>query len=198
MNTFYGYKRLLQVYPDFSPRNWTMLALVRDPLEKFVSGFVDKCIRSHACKSCSGDIYCFIKERYKEIMESSYKLSSPKPSYLNAHFFPQNWHCDMITYYKNYTFIKFSSDPEVLPNFYKKLTALLEQNNVEDEMIKSILGHLEEEKPQNTNSGKFVLDDFTKIYTRKIKENPKLMEYIIRMYYHDFRLFGYPIPELKN
>ena len=104
----------------------------------------------------------------------------------------------MITYYKNYTFIKFSSDPEVLPNFYKKLTALLEQNNVEDEMIKSILGHLEEEKPQNTNSGKFVLDDFTKIYTRKIKENPKLMEYIIRMYYHDFRLFGYPIPELKN
>lgn len=198
MSTFYGYRKLLTAYPDFSPSKWTMLALVRDPVEKFVSGFVDKCIRTRACKPCNSDIYCFIKERYNEIIESSYNRNSPKPSYLNAHFFPQNWQCDMITYYKNYTFIKFSSDPQTLPTFYKKLTALLKATHIETSIINDILKHLEEEKSRNANSGTFLLGDLTKAYTKEIKDNPKLMEYIIRMYYHDFRLFGYPIPELKT
>ncbi|KAE9555800.1 hypothetical protein FO519_001014 [Halicephalobus sp. NKZ332] len=195
---FYGYKQVLKAYPDFVSANWTMLALVRDPIEKFVSGFVDKCVRSRACKHCNTDIYCFIKEQYKEIIESSYNLSGLRHSYVNDHFFPQNWQCDMSTYYRNYTFIKFSSDPETIPKFYQKIADLLTSRKIEDKIVAEILEHLEKERSQNTNSGRLLLDSLAKGYMLKIKSNPKLMEYMIRMYYHDFRLFGYEIPGLRN
>ena len=40
---FHSYESIRENFPSFFPERGTMVALVRDPVERFISGFIDKC-----------------------------------------------------------------------------------------------------------------------------------------------------------
>ncbi|VDL75598.1 unnamed protein product [Nippostrongylus brasiliensis] len=70
------------------------LAVVRHPIEKFLSGFVDKCINlirrdPTMCYSCKGDMGCFVHQLTKHLRQVHEKKEGK--SYVGMHFSPQSW-----------------------------------------------------------------------------------------------------------
>ncbi|GMR62700.1 hypothetical protein PMAYCL1PPCAC_32895, partial [Pristionchus mayeri] len=92
-----------------------LMTIVRDPLERFISGYVDKCIKEMTnklggkhCYGCGrGDIMCFLNEQYKRVMLYSIgELRAGQRNYYDTHFFPQNWYCGFSKALSNYTIIR--------------------------------------------------------------------------------------------
>ncbi|VDL80708.1 unnamed protein product [Nippostrongylus brasiliensis] len=70
------------------------LAVVRHPIEKFLSGFVDKCINTvrrdpTMCFSCKSDMSCFVHQLTKHLRKVHEKKEGK--SYVGMHFSPQSW-----------------------------------------------------------------------------------------------------------
>ncbi|RCN45839.1 hypothetical protein ANCCAN_08136 [Ancylostoma caninum] len=78
------YDSLATIYEkfEFDPNVWSMIAVIRDPFERFVSGFADKCLRQN--------LTCFMERQYERMMlwkGGHHRLGN----FDDHHFFPQNW-----------------------------------------------------------------------------------------------------------
>lgn len=82
--------------------NWLHLALIRDPIDRFVSSFVQRCLgrRSrNACSACRGNIACFIYNQYNRMIAYA-KGIRLSVTFEDRAFFPQNWLVPSIYLYK--------------------------------------------------------------------------------------------------
>ncbi|KAK6036850.1 hypothetical protein COOONC_25645 [Cooperia oncophora] len=80
-----------------STSDWHKIAVVRDPLEKFVSGFADKCLREktwkkfpNRCNRCKSNLKCFMERQYARLLRRAKGVHSPT-NFDDDHFSPQNW-----------------------------------------------------------------------------------------------------------
>ncbi|KAH7702176.1 Protein Y87G2A.16 [Aphelenchoides avenae] len=75
-------------------QEWRHIAVVREPVDKFLSAFVDKCIRkphaAHYCNGCGANMTCFILAEYKRTMEQS-RRSGLSRTFEDLHFLTQSW-----------------------------------------------------------------------------------------------------------
>ncbi|VDO70190.1 unnamed protein product [Heligmosomoides polygyrus] len=67
-------------------------AVIRHPIDRFLSAYTDKCLRDckHLCYDCGTDINCFI-ERFNSIIRYSSYDSSYYLDELTYHLAPLNW-----------------------------------------------------------------------------------------------------------
>uniref|UniRef100_A0A914P6L7 Sulfotransferase family protein n=1 Tax=Panagrolaimus davidi TaxID=227884 RepID=A0A914P6L7_9BILA len=92
---------------------WTHIVAVREPIERFISGFTDKCLiekrwekRPSNCNRCKTNVTCFIEKEY--IRMSKFVKGEEINSFDDQHFFPQNWRCQFYSYYRFYKILKYS------------------------------------------------------------------------------------------
>ncbi|EPB78499.1 hypothetical protein ANCCEY_02459 [Ancylostoma ceylanicum] len=91
-------------------RTWSMMAIVRDPVDRFVSGFADKCLRHDfreqvwkkfplRCNGCKTichmtskmqNLTCFMEREYKRMMQRAAEFRR-LGNFDDDHFFPQSW-----------------------------------------------------------------------------------------------------------
>jgi hypothetical protein len=83
-----------------------LLAIVRNPIDRFLSGFIDKSIRfvsiypflmrfrkptkAKYCNGCRANMTCFIMTEYQRLM-SQVKTKKLSRTFEDFHFFPQSW-----------------------------------------------------------------------------------------------------------
>ncbi|RCN35085.1 hypothetical protein ANCCAN_19067 [Ancylostoma caninum] len=74
--------------------NETLFSVVRHPIDRFLSGYVDKCVREasrdYRCYGCNEDLNCFVEKLY-EYLWSAYSTNSTEYDFDLAHFAPQTW-----------------------------------------------------------------------------------------------------------
>uniref|UniRef100_A0A914DEA9 Carbohydrate sulfotransferase n=1 Tax=Acrobeloides nanus TaxID=290746 RepID=A0A914DEA9_9BILA len=77
--------------------NWVHFAAIREPIDRFVSGFVDKCLVERTwiqykerCNGCMTNLTCFVDAEYDRMLRFS-KEKARLNSFDDRHFFPQNW-----------------------------------------------------------------------------------------------------------
>ncbi|EYC45062.1 hypothetical protein Y032_0440g1508 [Ancylostoma ceylanicum] len=84
--------------------DWIHTMVTRDPVDRFLFGFVDKCIKcvfpvtvyqrmplpGEYCNGCKANMTCFIIKEY-ERMVSEVKKDRFTRTFEDRHFFPQNW-----------------------------------------------------------------------------------------------------------
>uniref|UniRef100_A0A915E6N3 Carbohydrate sulfotransferase n=1 Tax=Ditylenchus dipsaci TaxID=166011 RepID=A0A915E6N3_9BILA len=106
---------ILRVYNTTKLYDWTLVAIVRDPIERFLSGFVDKCINekkaSHTntyrptiCYGCAGNLSCFLDKEYEraeQFSRNTYK--SRQWTHEDIHFYPQNCTATLPSVYPSTT-----------------------------------------------------------------------------------------------
>uniref|UniRef100_A0AC35F051 Uncharacterized protein n=1 Tax=Panagrolaimus sp. PS1159 TaxID=55785 RepID=A0AC35F051_9BILA len=177
--------------------DYKYLAIVRDPVDRFLSGFVDKCIRKpndweYYCNNCGSNMTCFIITEYERIMRSSNSNVLTR-TFEDRHFFPQNWRCNFRTELKKYQLIEYSSHPEHTNKFLDDLLDALKSQHVPDESQKFIRDQLTGGRTVHTT----VASEARQFYEKRLLSSPFLMEYIIRMFYWDYRLLGFKIPTFK-
>uniref|UniRef100_A0AC34GSH0 Sulfotransferase n=1 Tax=Panagrolaimus sp. ES5 TaxID=591445 RepID=A0AC34GSH0_9BILA len=195
-NAVYAATRVLNVTRT-EMADWKYVAIVRDPIDRFLSGFVDKCIRKpndleYYCNNCGSNMTCFILTEYERIMRSS-NTNVLSRTFEDRHFFPQNWRCNFRTELKHYHLIEYSSHPEHTNKFLNDLLEAFKQQHVPDESQKFIRDQLTGGRTVHAT----VASDPRIFLEKRLLSSPFLMEYIIRMFYWDYRLLGFKLPIFK-
>uniref|UniRef100_A0A0N5B8V0 Sulfotransfer_1 domain-containing protein n=1 Tax=Strongyloides papillosus TaxID=174720 RepID=A0A0N5B8V0_STREA len=182
--------------------NWKHVAFVRDPYERFISAFVDKCVVSmewkterEKCYGCKSNVKCLIKRLYKRVIEkTSYPRKKMTVTYDDVHFFPQSWHCEFKRYMNSYVILKYGSEPKVLVNFYKQFFEILKERGVSGKKIKYIRRYTEKRRTRHATCDLWIRKQIEK----KIRKNTYLMKILYRIFYYDFVVFNFTLPSIPK
>uniref|UniRef100_A0AC34RA27 Uncharacterized protein n=1 Tax=Panagrolaimus sp. JU765 TaxID=591449 RepID=A0AC34RA27_9BILA len=144
------------------------------------------------CYGCERNFTCFLQEQHKraKLLAAGRALAW---GYEDVHFFPQNWHCEMHTYFHFYKFIKYRTKTD---NDYTKMLDeikdVLISANVPNSTIKSIM---DEFHGFHSTKHATLRTPERSYYEMKLKADKSAMEILVKLYYFDFVLFGFPIPD---
>ncbi|CAJ0572180.1 unnamed protein product, partial [Mesorhabditis spiculigera] len=115
---------------------WRYYVLTREPMERFISGFLDKCVikaeaknktvpTGTSCYGCKGDLACFIKAQYNSFLVAT-RGGKPGYSMENEHFAPQTWYCQLGSHFSEYRFFHYShpTTGQMLDELFDEFEAL--------------------------------------------------------------------------
>ncbi|CAI2357022.1 unnamed protein product [Caenorhabditis sp. 36 PRJEB53466] len=173
--------------------DWSFSMITRNPIDRFVSGYVDRCVRilqpnaTEQCNGCGLNMTCFIEKEYKHLMDISFRRKTHR-TMEDAHFFPQIWHCDLNDEFEFFEFIPYSTDPEteLMPHFED----LLKRQKVPRSSIEFIRNEFATRKPNHATTG----TPAQRFYYSRLTNSPYLLEFIVKMFYFDFVQFHYEFP----
>jgi len=103
----------------FQDPAWAKVTIVRDPLERVLSGYIDKCVNKYEYNVCPG------KETTFHGLVTHILMTSDRD--LNVHFKPQSTICDLDKYAKFYD-VLVMGDPEI----GDKALAILKRQGLEE------------------------------------------------------------------
>ncbi|CAL2028522.1 unnamed protein product [Caenorhabditis brenneri] len=173
--------------------NWTNIMMVRHPLERFVSGFVDKCYRKPViqkyCNGCGRNLTCFMETELAR-MWGQIDRGTFQKTYEDRHFFPQSWRCDLFQYFSNFTFIPYSSSHNF--SITSQLFPIFRKHSVPETSLKYIETSLSSGRTAHST----VDSKATAFIEKRLKSSPYLMELLVKMFYHDFVLFNFTLPAI--
>uniref|UniRef100_A0A0K0EBV8 Sulfotransferase domain-containing protein n=1 Tax=Strongyloides stercoralis TaxID=6248 RepID=A0A0K0EBV8_STRER len=178
--------------------DWKNLLIVREPISRFISGFVQLCVLNIGlplnhpyCFGCGNNMHCFLSHLYNDIRKVG--SGKKKPVYfIKYHFYPQTWQCQYNLYKDKYTVIKYDSIDK--KNFYSKYLDELESCNIPKDKIKFIRKNIFTSKISHSTFDKTE----TKNYVRTLYKSPKLLKLISKIFYDDYLEFDFSLPIIKN
>ncbi|CAI5450201.1 unnamed protein product [Caenorhabditis angaria] len=169
----------------------TRFVFIRDPFDRFISFYLDKCLNEEQCYNCEReDIRCVVREMYKSFLkiskgqkklESSYNNST----YMDIHSTPTTWNCDFVRFRNVYYIMVIGSDLEERKEPISKLVDILRRKNVPENYISKIkLNLLKSETKHSTHSSKF-----RKLVEEKVRNDKIIREYLHKIYFYDYLVF---------
>ncbi|KAI6182317.1 hypothetical protein M3Y97_00367000 [Aphelenchoides bicaudatus] len=177
---------------------WIHISASRDPIERFISGFVDKCMteriyrkRLGTCNNCEDNVTCFVEQEY--IRMQRFVRGERVNNFDDRHFFPQNWRCDYAHHLQQYKIIRYSSEKNAVNEFYAQLFNYIRSRNASEADVQFIENQLYGGRTKHTTRA----SEERMKFEQSVRNDTYLMNYIVRMYYWDFLIFGYQFPELE-
>ncbi|CCD72875.1 Carbohydrate sulfotransferase [Caenorhabditis elegans] len=170
----------------------SIFTVVRNPIDRFVSGFTDKCLRENVwkkfknrCAGCKTNLTCFVDKMYDR-MHRFARNPYKGIDFDDSHFFPQSWRCEFSSHLVKYQIFQLDG-----ANFTNQLLGLLSERGVDENGINFINGSLHHRTPHST------MDSVERAAVEEtVLSSPYLLRKIIQMYYFDFLLFGYKLPDI--
>ncbi|CAJ0587950.1 unnamed protein product, partial [Mesorhabditis spiculigera] len=152
--------------------NITKFTLVREPMEKFMSAYVQQCLLWMKCEACH-DPDCLLDKLlgYAKTfrLKGIYGAQGMTRSHLNAHFLPQNWRCEFGTMLDEYVMIRYSSAD--IQRLLFDFQVLLKSAKVEQDKIDFVKEKLASGQCAK-NSTKFTAEEL-KAYDAYLKQYEK-------------------------
>jgi hypothetical protein len=139
------------------------------------------------CYDCKNNISCFIHNNFKKLLVSHTGL--PNIVYGN-HFYPQNWFCGFSKHLKAYKLLKYSQEQDGTSKFIDEMTEIFAQKNVPEHLILTIKKQMLENKTKHATSG----TESANFYRNWILTDKKLLNVVLKTYYHDYLIFGFQFP----
>uniref|UniRef100_A0AC35U411 Sulfotransfer_1 domain-containing protein n=1 Tax=Rhabditophanes sp. KR3021 TaxID=114890 RepID=A0AC35U411_9BILA len=185
----------LRKYLGGDEKNYKYYTVVREPIDRFLSAYTDKCFREREllgryeqCYGCGYDMECFIDETYKRALMYA---AGTRPTPVNMedyHFLPQNWKCFFGLEMEKYTFFDYTDKLKM----YDKLDAFYKASGVGMKVREKIQRDLRTSFTLHKTSN----SEARKIFENQLRNNRKLMAKLINLYYYDFIYFNYSVPIL--
>uniref|UniRef100_A0AC35U2A6 Sulfotransfer_1 domain-containing protein n=1 Tax=Rhabditophanes sp. KR3021 TaxID=114890 RepID=A0AC35U2A6_9BILA len=177
-------------------KNWKFVSFSRHPIERFISGYSNICIDNRkveglqTCYDCVDDLECFVDNLYRDIM--GYANGQRIQNYeVAAHFYPQNYLCNYNLYYKRYNIIKYTSDRSQLPRILSEFNDVLKSASVPSSSRQFLISQFNHTSTRHTT----VNSSSRKSIESELYNSPHLLKKLYQMFYYDFVLFDYDIPE---
>uniref|UniRef100_A0A0K0FSC8 Sulfotransfer_1 domain-containing protein n=1 Tax=Strongyloides venezuelensis TaxID=75913 RepID=A0A0K0FSC8_STRVS len=176
-------------------KTWKVIMVVRNPIERFISGFVQLCYKSKRryqakfCLGCRGNFKCFVNKLYNIFTYGYYSIINTY-TLTKTFFYPQTMQCN---YFKNKRkFVVLKYDLKNLDSFYKSLEEILIQQNVPSEKVEYIDEELRTYRTLDSVNRKAKTDEFIQKFYREKGVLKKLIE----IYYSDFKEFDFEMPNI--
>ncbi|CAD5219239.1 unnamed protein product [Bursaphelenchus xylophilus] len=181
--------------------SYKIFTVVRDPIERFLSAFTDKCyyeprkpVPNNMCVEvgCGDDLECFIKKLEKRMWDFV-KRKEKKLSAMDVHVMPQTWNCEMERYLEKNKFFRYSKQPSPeYNNFLHEFKGLLRQRKVSEDLIDNVMSSINGSTSPHSTAGASARS----FYANRLYSRPDLLKILVNIYYYDYKVFGFPMPEL--
>uniref|UniRef100_A0A0N4Z6P8 Sulfotransfer_1 domain-containing protein n=1 Tax=Parastrongyloides trichosuri TaxID=131310 RepID=A0A0N4Z6P8_PARTI len=199
-NKYKSMKTVIDTYSKGNDKdffnNWKNILVVRDPISRFISGYVQLCVLSiglpanHSnCFKCGKNMHCFLGKLYNKIKTFT-GIKTNHDHFLAYHFLPQKWRCEIGKYKQNYTILKYTKDKK---NFYESYLQELRESGVPDQKLVFIKKLFYTTKVLHKTDGK----KETKYFTNHLIKNKILIKMFLKIFYEDFIEFDFPLPNLE-
>jgi hypothetical protein len=100
----------------------------------------------------------------------------------------------MEKYLDEFEIIRYSGASEAgVLSFGKQFFRILHLNGVPDQSMAFIRFQMEGERTIHST----IESKARQFFEQRLRSSPYLMEYMLRMFYHDFELFGFEMPKLE-
>uniref|UniRef100_A0A0K0FTN2 Sulfotransfer_1 domain-containing protein n=1 Tax=Strongyloides venezuelensis TaxID=75913 RepID=A0A0K0FTN2_STRVS len=175
--------------------NYRILMIVRNPIDRLISGFMQLCYfriylkpGQDFCYGCDKNLTCFINKLQIDLWKVAKNEIIPDQFY-DYHFYPQVWQCEYYKYKSKYTYIKYSTSN--MESFYQTIIYYLENAHVPDNQLDYLNKFMHSFRTIHTTSTK----NETNNYRNTLYEDSRLLRKVCRMFYYDFVEFDFELPK---
>ncbi|WKY07515.1 hypothetical protein Q1695_007183 [Nippostrongylus brasiliensis] len=173
----------------------TQYVLVRNPIDRFLSGFVNKCIvdarlNPNECFACKGNMSCFV-DRLTQHLHSVHNDNLGN-TYQASHFGPQTWHCRFNETIDQLKVIKYRGGKEGAAYLAGEFNRIFREAGVPEHIRHEISKEMLAGKTVHTTYG----SEDRREAERTLMGNITLLTEVVRLYYYDFVLFDYELPSM--
>ncbi|VDO82143.1 unnamed protein product [Heligmosomoides polygyrus] len=173
----------------------TKIAVIRHPIDRFLSGFVNKCLRpstteEYDCYGCGQSLSCFV-QHFRAQLWDVYRENDPNYNFfITNHLAPQTWYCNFKEHLRDYVFIKHSHGRYGLSKMATEMNKILTHagspSSLRSEITDAIL------------VGRSHHSTFSSKHRRRAEHelysNKTLLHIITELYYYDFLIFDFAWP----
>uniref|UniRef100_A0A0N5B720 DUF3431 domain-containing protein n=1 Tax=Strongyloides papillosus TaxID=174720 RepID=A0A0N5B720_STREA len=174
---------------------WIWFTIQRNPIERFISSFVDKCINEaghrnfgyQTCYGCNGNVHCFVSIQLMRARLLLKNASFIEESYEDRHFMPQAWFCNLKENKDKILTLPF----ENMGGLLDQLKEITTKRGFNEKFVKSLIKNLFTEKTSHTTSN----TEIRKKIKEQIYKDKVLLRCLYNLYYVDYKVFGYQRPK---
>ncbi|PIO60739.1 hypothetical protein TELCIR_17757, partial [Teladorsagia circumcincta] len=182
--------------------NSTLFTVVRHPIDRFLSGYVDKCMKEltyyteeERCFGCQNDMQCFVDVLYDVFMEH-YKnkgetSDDPETARMNhyyiRHFAPQTWYCEFKEHKKDYIILNYHLGSNSTRRIADDFRQLFEKLYVPPRHLRTIY----KEMMKGTTRHSTVGSSFRKAAQERLLSDDYVLRRLVQMFFYDFVEFGF-------
>ncbi|WKY08759.1 hypothetical protein Q1695_007908 [Nippostrongylus brasiliensis] len=182
---------LKQVKKLTAGEKWVNFAMVREPEERFLSGFLFMCTPNNTvsskCEGCINDIECALKTTIDHARRfAAGELSAT--SFLLWHLGPQNWHCH---FQKDKRMQVFKYSPTEKKKTLKDITTILEDGGVNPSTINYVISSI-----SNSSTKHETFRSSAREFFKKQLRTRKMQRLLVKLLYWDYIMFDYPLPSI--
>ncbi|KHJ94467.1 hypothetical protein OESDEN_05603 [Oesophagostomum dentatum] len=191
INTFREATKLLAENP-------VIFSVVRDPVDRFLSGYVNKCVQENdrpeeaKCFGCHEDLQCFF-EQLRERLIASYDPSSnftDHEFFYMRHFAPMTWYCNLKESINQMRFIQF--DQHYRWKLAADIDEVLRSAGVPSKQREYVRQQVYQELPVHSTA-----NNTKRREVELALSDPKIADLFIEIYYYDFIVFDFKFPLIK-
>ncbi|EYB90096.1 hypothetical protein Y032_0223g2653 [Ancylostoma ceylanicum] len=177
-------------------RNFLMFTVIREPLDRFLSGYTNKCVREkrvpeEKCFGCRGSMMCFLKTLKEKLMAFHNNAQSVfgQDIYYMRHFAPTTWYCDLEKSFNLMHVIRYDmrEREKLVSDFnsvlHRARVPFIQRNYISRELLKKLPVH-------STSNSKERYE-----VEKELLSNPQLLMMFVELYYYDFIVFDYKFPK---
>uniref|UniRef100_A0A1I7T4V0 Carbohydrate sulfotransferase n=1 Tax=Caenorhabditis tropicalis TaxID=1561998 RepID=A0A1I7T4V0_9PELO len=163
-------------------------AFIRDPIERFVSLYLDKCLNEKNCWSCDSDMRCVVREIYSGLKKiQNHREWKSIPTYMDLHAAPLSWNCGFNNDLTKWNLLIMGADAEERKSSILQLGNLMKRQGVPEELLDKVQKDtMEGETIHSTHKSTNRLEA-----ERQVREDPVVRDYLHKIYFFDYLVFPF-------
>ncbi|WKY07235.1 hypothetical protein Q1695_007010 [Nippostrongylus brasiliensis] len=185
------FKRYKQIRSIARNGPWINFAFVREPADRFLSGFLHVCrdsVTGHRdCEGCFGDMKCVLRKAFE--YSQRFLVDKNVDSHLFWHVSPQNWHCEFRDNLESFKLVQYS--PSRRDKVAEDLSELLREGKVNDSDIDVIISQVSNGTTAHATNHRRN-DQFS-----NEMQNEEIKRLLVKVYFWDYILFNFPLPHVE-
>ncbi|ULT87690.1 hypothetical protein L3Y34_007093 [Caenorhabditis briggsae] len=162
-------------------------AIIRDPIQRFVSLFLDKCIHTDYCE-CNKSMKCYVDRMYNTLKNiSDYRHPLKEFDMYTFHFAPLSWMCNFEKDLEKWDLLEMGSDLEERKSSIMHLTSILKRQGFNETLVDRIHDDMMSgETTHSTHKSSHRLE-----VERQVREDPYIRDLLHKIYFFDYLIFPF-------
>ncbi|CAO4362908.1 unnamed protein product [Caenorhabditis nigoni] len=164
-------------------------AFIRDPIHRFVSFYLNKCVSVGLCFGCNNkDLTCFVRKTYEILKNiSDHRHGFEEIDGMAAHAAPLTWMCNFDKELEKWDLLMIGSDFEERKSSILHVVNILRSQGVNETLVDKIQKDMTVGETAHSTHTSSLRQDVD----RQIREDPYIRDLLHKIYFFDYVVFPF-------